>query len=187
MRLTGGEARGRRIRGPDGPELRPTSDRVRQALFNVLGDRVRGAGFVDAYAGTGAIGIEALSRGARRVLFLERGRKARRLIAGNLRVGTWSGAGAIIGGDVAPALTRLARRDERFDIVFLDPPYDLPGLSGVLLAAFAITMPDGILVVEHRRGEMPDPGVPVEGRRVRTYRHGDTALSFWVPALPPQT
>ena len=96
MRLTGGQARGRRLKKPRGHRIRPTADRVREALFDILGARVRGARFLDVYAGTGAVGCEALSRGAAHAALIERDRNALRLIADNLRLGPWSGTGAVI-------------------------------------------------------------------------------------------
>ena len=112
MRLTGGEARGRRLKVPRGSLVRPTADRVREALFDILGARVSGARFLDVYAGTGAVGCEALSRGAGRVVLLERDRRALALIAENLSVGPWSGAFEIVAGDARRSLERLGRRND---------------------------------------------------------------------------
>ncbi len=185
MRLTGGDARGRPIRGPRGPGIRPTSDRVREALFDILGGRVREALFLDAFAGTGAVGIEALSRGARRVVFLEKDRAALRLIHENLGLFAWGGASEVLAGDVVPLLLRLARRRDRFCIVFLDPPYDHPDHTRLVEAASRVLDPDGILILEHRSSaEIKAP--PGGGLRLlRTYRHGDSALTSFLPAARP--
>jgi 16S rRNA (guanine(966)-N(2))-methyltransferase RsmD len=182
LRLTGGSARGRRIRGPGRLRIRPTSDRVREALFDILGDRVAEATFLDCYAGTGAVGIEALSRGARRVLFLERDRAALEIIRTNLALESWRELAEVIAGEVEHSLDRLARRDDRCDIIFLDPPYDPPVDPRVLRAAAGLLDPLGVLVVEHRSNqgvEAPEGGLL---RPARRYRYGDTALSSFVPA-----
>ncbi len=184
MRLTGGEGRGRRIKGPEGPGLRPTSDMVREALFDILAGRIEGARFLDACAGTGAVGVEALSRGARAALFLERDRRALRLIAENLRIGSWPGAAEVVEGDVERSLQALARRSETFDVVFLDPPYDHPALPRLVERAATAVAPGGALIVQHRtsvRVEAPESG----GLRLRrTYRYGDTSLTLLLRPAP---
>ncbi len=177
MRFTGGEARGRSIRGPRGPGIRPTSDRVREALFDILGRRIAGASFLDGFAGTGAVGLEALSRGASRAVFLERDRRALGLIRENLRLGPWERAAEILPGDVERSLVALRRRGERFSVVFLDPPYDHPALPALLAAAGPLLEPDGLLVLEHRAAVEVAPG-PGSGLAAgRSYRHGDTRLT----------
>ncbi|OLC56316.1 MAG: 16S rRNA (guanine(966)-N(2))-methyltransferase RsmD [Acidobacteria bacterium 13_1_40CM_4_69_4] len=185
MRLTGGQARSRRLKTPRGLPIRPTADRVRGALFDILGSRVQGARFLDAYAGTGAVGCEALSRGAARAVLLERDRGALKLIGENLRLAPWSGSSQIIAGDVRRSLRELARRRALFDIIFLDPPYEAPGLPGALVLAARILSPAGVLVLEHR--SPPEMALPdTTGLRlVRTYRYGDTSLSVCRPAGGP--
>lgn len=180
MRVTGGEARGRRLRGPGGLPIRPTSDRVRKALFDVLGARVAGSSFLDVCAGSGAVGIEALSRGARHAVFLERDRRAARLIRRNLGLARWSGSHELMEGDVARSLAVLSGRGARFLIVFLDPPYDAPRTTEMIAAAAALLEPDGVLVVEHRSGAVFAPAAgPSIVRQGRTYRHGDTSLTLF--------
>ena len=175
MRLTGGEARGRRLKAPRGLRTRPTSDRVREALFDILGARIEDARFLDAYAGTGAVGCEALSRGAGRVVFLEREPIALGLIAENLKLGAWSDAAEIVEGDARAALRRLEADGTRFEIVYLDPPYDDPDLPDALALSAHLLVPGGMVIVEHRSScavEVPAGLLPV-----RSYRHGDTALT----------
>ena len=186
LRLTGGQARGRRLRTPRGLLIRPTADRVREALFGILGSRVDGARFLDVYAGTGAVGCEALSRGAAQAVLLERDRRALKLIGENLRVGHWPGAGEIIEGDARGSLRELACRRARFDVIFLDPPYDHPGLSDVLGLAARILSPDGVLVVEHRSAAKIDIPEASFFRPVRTYRYGDTSLTVCRPGGEPE-
>lgn len=181
MRLTGGEARGRRLKVPRGLLIRPTADRVREALFDILGARVRGSRFLDVYAGTGAVGCEALSRGAAQAVFLEQQRGALRLIRGNLGLGPWSSAAAILEGEACGSLADLDRRGARFDIVFLDPPYYDPALPDALRLATRLLDPQGLLVLEHRTAAAvaaPEAGALLA---VRSYRYGDTSLTVWRP------
>jgi 16S rRNA (guanine(966)-N(2))-methyltransferase RsmD len=184
VRLTGGEARGRRIRGPGSLSIRPTSDRVREALFDVLGARVEGCAFLDVCAGSGAVGIEALSRGARHAVFLERDPRALRLIRDNLRTAIWRGTHEIIPGDAGRCLALLAARGARFQVVFLDPPYDAPRIDALIAAIGRLLDPGGVLVVEHRsRGGIDLAAEAGPLRRRRTYRHGDTSLTL-LAAVP---
>ena len=180
--MTGGQGRGRPIKGPRGLGLRPTADRVREALFDILGARVEGALFLDAFAGTGAVGIEALSRGAQRVVFLERDRRAIRLIGENLDLGAWSGSSHVMEGDVGGSIARLAREGTRFSIVFLDPPYDAADHAELLRGAARILEPDGILVLEHRSSTRIESLPEACVRPLRTYRYGDTSLTTLLPA-----
>jgi 16S rRNA (guanine(966)-N(2))-methyltransferase RsmD len=186
MRVIAGTLKGRQLKTPKWEGLRPTSDKLRETLFNVLGPRVAAARVLDGYAGTGAVGIEALSRGAAHVTFLEQDRRAVLLIVENLsRCGVENGY-AIIRAPVGRAVATLQADPALvpFDIILLDPPYDRPPervLSEVgghdrLLA------PGGILVLEHaRRAQPPDTA----GRlaRTRLLTSGDSALSFY--ACPP--
>jgi len=185
VRLTGGEGRGRILRGPrTGAWLRPTSDRVREAIFDILGQRVPGSAFLDAFAGTGAVGIEALSRGAGRVVFIERDRRALRLIASNLAVGTWSGSNEVLPVPLERSLDKLQSRRELFDLIFLDPPYDAPAGDLPIGRLASLLLPDGRLMVEHRSDHPPGR----EGQGVvllKSYRHGDTTLSLFARAAPP--
>jgi len=150
---------------------------VREALFDILGSRIEGACFLDLYAGTGAVGIEALSRGASRAVFVERDRAAARIIRENLTLLGRDAAAEIVVLPMAASLAALTLRGERFDVVFLDPPYD-PGVSSeVLSAASTLVHPGGILVVEHPTRRPPDPpGQPSYGAG-RIYRYGDTSLT----------
>jgi len=177
LRLTGGGARGRRLQAPRGRLVRPTADRVREALFDILGARVGGARFLDVYAGTGAVGCEALSRGAVRAVFLERDRRSLELIEQNLRLGPWTGAAEILAGEARLSLQGLDRRRERFEVIFLDPPYDDPELDDVLALAARLLTPQGALVVEHRSSRKIE--APADGPvlKLRSYRYGDSTLT----------
>jgi len=175
MRIIAGAYKGRTLAGPDWPGLRPTSDKLRETLFNVLGPRVRGAHVLDAYAGTGAVGIEALSRGAAFVAFVDRDRRALALIAANLRR-----CGVSEGYAMMRATSGLRREPARrpFDLVLLDPPYGEANLADAVASAGEWLAPDGWLVLEHdwRRDAPEAVGTLV---RTRTVRSGDSALAFY--------
>lgn len=174
MRVIAGSFKGRRLEAPDWPELRPTSDRLRETLFNILAPDIEGARVLDGYAGTGAIGIEALSRGAAHVTFIEQDRRAQRLIERNLRKCGVSDRYAIIRAGFAAA----ARSGGDFDIVFLDPPYGGAELTAALDAAAPLVGPETLLVLEHAtRDQAPEAIASL--RRTREVVHGDSALAFY--------
>ena len=191
MRVIAGFLKGRRLASPSWDGLRPTSDKLRETLFNILAPRIAGARVLDGYAGTGAIGIEALSRGASAVTFVDSDRRAQALIEENLaRCGIAEGY-AIIRESVERALDTLRDRapSAPFDLVLLDPPYDRrPGGSGdpggpgdfdtVLAAAGEVVAADGLLVLEHsRKRATPEAaGVLVRTREVTS---GDSALTLY--------
>jgi len=174
VRIIAGTLKGRRLRSPDWDGLRPTSDRLRETLFNVLAGRVAGARVLDGFAGTGAVGIEALSRGAAGVTFVERDRRAVALIQRNLEQCGVEGGYTMAPGDFTTALAALPA-DARFDLVLLDPPYG-EATAAVLEAAAGRLAPGGLLVLERAaRGEPPE----VAGlARVRDLRASDSALTF---------
>jgi 16S rRNA (guanine(966)-N(2))-methyltransferase RsmD len=194
MRVIAGTLKGRRLRAPTWSGLRPTSDKLRGTLFNILGPRISGARVLDLFAGTGALGIEALSRGARAVTFIEEDPRAQALIAANLahcgiRTGYTvpaepEGRARVIDSSVARGLrqVRAVPAFAPFDVVLLDPPYDLS--AGEALAGLdTVLAPDGILVLEHaRRQQVPD----TVGRlvRVRQVHSGDSMLTFYALCPP---
>ena len=181
MRIIAGDLKGRRLRVPSWEGLRPTSDRLRETLFNVLAPLVEGSRFLDAYAGTGAVGIEALSRGAAHVTFVEKDPRALRLIESNLRRCGLENRYAIIRATLADALRRLTR--ERFDIAFLDPPYGAAGLEEALAAAAALDAE--LVIVEHaRRDQAPEAWAPLA--RMRELPSGDSALAFYRRTSTPR-
>lgn len=179
MRVIAGALKGRRLDTPTWSGLRPTSDKLRETLFNVLTPRVDGARVLDAFAGTGALGIEALSRGAAHVTFVETDPRAQRLIAANLALCGVQEGYAIIRGTIAKGVERLlAGRDfVPFDLVLLDPPYDLPA-AGPLAAAHRVMAPQGLVVLEHAR-RRPAPDATARLIRTREIVSGDSALSFY--------
>ncbi len=180
MRVIAGEFRGRRLKTLPGLATRPTPDRLREALFNVLQFRIAGAVFVDAYAGSGAVGIEALSRGAARAVFIERARAAAGVIRHNL-----ASLGLENRADVQAARALDLLPGLRADIVFLDPPYDKHDEYGAALALLGVCPPP--LVVAQHPSRRPLAEAYGRLRRSRVLRQGDNSLSFFEPAtvLPP--
>jgi 16S rRNA (guanine966-N2)-methyltransferase len=180
MRVIGGADRGRRLRAPRGLRTRPTADRVREALFDILGPGVAGMRVLDLFAGTGAVGIEALSRGAARAVFVERNRDALRALRSNLAALRLSREQArVIAGDVLPALPVLAASEPAFDLVFLDPPFT-GNLAPRALAALAVgplLHADTRVVVQHStHSALPLPAGLASDRHAR--RFGESALTF---------
>jgi 16S rRNA (guanine966-N2)-methyltransferase len=181
MRIVAGTLKGRRLDAPTWDGLRPTSDKLRETLFNILAPRIVDAHVLDAYAGTGALGIEAISRGAARVTFVEQDRRAQALIAANLaRCGVADGY-AIIRSSVGRAFDAL-RVDPAFvpfDIILLDPPYQqLP--DAVLPPTAALLAPGGVVVLEHAQRQ-PVPDAVGGLTRRRQVRSGNSMLSFFSP------
>jgi 16S rRNA (guanine(966)-N(2))-methyltransferase RsmD len=172
MRVIAGELKGRRLKTPKWNGLRPTSDKLRETLFNVVAARVPGARVLDLYAGTGAIGIEALSRGASHVTFVDNDARATKLIAENLRHCGVRNRYAII-------RTPQSLPAESFELAVLDPPYDVPDLTASIAAAEPLMAPGGWLVLEHaRRREVPEKVGRL--RKTRDLISGDSALAFFV-------
>ena len=179
MRIIAGALKGRRLTAPAWSGLRPTSDKLRETLFNILAPRISGARVLDGYAGTGAIGIEAISRGASHVTFVERDPRAAALVAENLRRCGVRDGYAIIRADLRAALARgQLSRDALFEIILLDPPYDEANLETLVQGAGARLAAGGLLALEHaRRREVPSAAGDVERSRVVT--SGDSALTFY--------
>jgi 16S rRNA (guanine966-N2)-methyltransferase len=180
MRVIGGELGGRTLVAPRGMATRPTSDRAREALFSILRD-VAGAAVLDLYAGTGALGIEALSRGAASAIFVESGAPALVALRKNLDALDLRARARILGQPVARALAEVAAAGP-FDLVFIDPPYvlvrDVPAAVGRLCAAPNALGPDVRVVLEHGSRD-PAPDLPgLERGPTRVY--GDTSLTFFM-------
>lgn len=174
MRVIAGRLGGRRLQAPRGRETRPTSDRVREALFSMLGD-VGGATVLDVFAGTGALGIEALSRGAASVVFIERDPQAARALGANLSaLGIESGEGELRRADALDALRRASARGETYDLVFIDPPYRQAREWGPELTALLPPLlgPSARVVVESDRRAPLELEMEIERQR----RYGDTSI-----------
>jgi len=176
MRVIAGHFKGRRLKSPAWDGLRPTSDKLRETLFNVLAPRIEGARVFDGFAGTGALGIEALSRGAAHVTFVDKDRRAVALIEGNLRVCGVEGGYTIRCAEAVAALDALPAVDA-FDLILLDPPYDIENVSAALEAAARHVATGGLVVLERAtRREAEAPGAL---RRVRDVKSGDSTLTFF--------
>jgi len=173
VRVIAGRYKGRRLGTPGWEGLRPTSDRLRETLFNILAPRIFGARVLDGFAGTGAVGIEALSRGAAHVTFVEREARAVALIEANLAACGIAANYNIRRGDV---LSALGNGGAAFDLILLDPPYDLHPISPTLEAAAACLSDGGLLVLE--RATRREPDVPQMLTRVRDVKSGDSTLTF---------
>jgi 16S rRNA (guanine(966)-N(2))-methyltransferase RsmD len=203
MRIIAGTYGSRRLEGPPGLSTRPTSDRLRETLFNVLARRMNGAGggavFLDLYAGSGAVGLEALSRGAAQVTFVERSPAALKVLRSNLeRLGIESGF-AVRAESVAAFLRSAAKasprpipnevaKPGRYEVVYLDPPYDAAGeyaaTLGVLGEAQGILAPGALVIAEHRRKQSLEDRYG-SLKRTRLLEQGDAALSFYETVSVP--
>ena len=185
MRVIAGIYRSRILKTLKGLALRPTSDKLRETLFNVLGPDLTGAHFVDLFAGTGAIGIEALSRGASEVVFIENHPPAATLIRRNLESLEVRSGATVLAVDALRGLAMLAARNKGpapgFTHIFLDPPYAASkDYARVLefLGAADLLAPGGLVIAEHRRNfDLPEEAGAL--RRFRVLKQGDAALSFY--------
>jgi 16S rRNA (guanine(966)-N(2))-methyltransferase RsmD len=181
LRVIGGKAKGRGLKTPKKSwSVRPLTDQARGALFNILAEKTPDASFLDVFAGTGAVGIEALSRGARLAIFVELNRHAVQLIRENLALTGFTDRGEIYAVDAVRAVAILAGKGASFDLIFLGAPYDSPVLEKVLgkLGETGLLAPDGILIAEHRRQHAlaDDFG---KLKKFREARYGETVLAFY--------
>ena len=192
MRVIGGELGSRRLETPRGMATRPTSDKLRETLFNVLGASVAGAKFVDLYAGSGAVGIEAISRGAEFVWFAEKAPPAVAAIRANLRALKIAGGYALEDRGVAKLLVSLEKRERpEVDVVFLDPPYEAAEEYKRSMEFFGahtgdVLAEDAVVIAEHARKQALAEhfgGL----KRVRVLEQGDAALSFFKADISRQT
>lgn len=182
LRITGGELRGRRLRTPGGG-ARPSADRVRESLFARLGS-LEGALVLDLYAGSGALGIEALSRGALGATFVERSRRGVAVLRGNVAALGLEDRAEVVPGDVVAAVSRLGSRGARYHLVLLDPPYASGEVARALeaLRDAGILAPGAMLVIESGRRH-PVPAVEGFARRDER-RYGDTLITRLAPEAP---
>lgn len=187
MRISGGTVKGRRTatrrllkKKPTGERLRPTSSKVREALFDILRDKIAGASFVDLYAGTGTVGFEALSRGAGRAIFVEPEELRVRTMKSSVDDFGFQDRALIIRGKAKEFLQRAAAAGERFDIFFVDPPYDSEEIERVfpLIGDGDLLERDGIVIVEHFfKKKVPETAGRLKVNR--SYGYGDTTLTFY--------
>jgi 16S rRNA (guanine966-N2)-methyltransferase len=185
MRVIAGTYRSRPLTAPRGIATRPTSDRLRETLFNILAPHIEGARFADLYAGTGAVGIEALSRGAEHVTFVESAANAIAALHANLAALGIRDRFQLDQRSVPVALRTLARREQQFTLVYLDPPWEdaaayTQALNLLAESAAALLAPEATVIAEHARR----PSVTLADtygvlKRYRLLEHGDAALSFY--------
>jgi 16S rRNA (guanine966-N2)-methyltransferase len=182
MRIVAGTARGRTLAGPKptSKHIRPTADRVRETLFNVLGQWLEGQAVLDLYAGTGALGLESVSRGATKAVLVDSDREALSLCRTNTSTLGFADRVEIISQPVERALETLGRRGDRFELIFADPPYAARVVEGVLdgVARHGLLAPGGTVVIEHDKRE-PAPESHAGFERVDQRRFGDTLVSLF--------
>jgi 16S rRNA (guanine(966)-N(2))-methyltransferase RsmD len=182
MRIISGTSKGRKLVTPRSQSLRPTSDRVKESIFNILQDDIVGKVVLDLFAGTGNLGIEALSRGAKKTIFVEKGRQALRLIQRNLTQFGLEERSEILPKDANRAIGILKQKGESFDLILMDPPYEKGLIQKTLMTlnSHQIYHKDSILVIEHNRRE-PLSTVMDGWNLIRQRRIGDTLISFLTP------
>jgi 16S rRNA (guanine(966)-N(2))-methyltransferase RsmD len=167
---------------PKGQSLRPTSDRVKESIFNILREEIEGGMVLDLFAGTGNLGIEALSRGAKKVIFIEKARHALGIIQRNLAQFGLEERSEVLPLDATRAIRILEQRGKNFDLIFMDPPYEKGLIEKTLtkLSSHQIYHRDSILVIEHHRRELL-PSVACGWNLIRQRRMGETVISFLTP------
>lgn len=176
-RVTSGRLAGRRLEAPD--SIRPSSARVREALFSIWTNRIADAELLDLYAGSGSIGIEGWSRGARRVTFAESDRRSLACLRSNLEL-LPAAQKRVLAESVATALERLAGEGARFDLLFADPPYEVALEDAFFAAAARVAAAGAELIVEHR-SRAGAAEAPSGWRRLAVRRYGDSGLSIYEP------
>lgn len=178
MRIIAGDARGRKILAPDSYDIRPTSDRVKESLFNMIGTKVQGAQVLDLFGGTGNLGLESISRGALFCIFVDSSRESVKLIKQNIELLGYEKYSKVYTNDAQAALRILSKREMKFDVIFMDPPYKKNIIPPLLTGIEEILNKDGILVVEHDiRDAIPERvGNTINYRRKN---YGDTVISLY--------
>lgn len=181
MRVITGKAKGRRLKSVRGMNTRPTSDRVKEAMFAILGNTVVDAMVLDLFAGTGGLGIEALSRGAKFCIFVDKDRRAISVIRDNLSVTGFDKQAWVLPVDALASYAKIAQRGYAFDLVFADPPYWMDVAEKLLagLQRFSLLKPGGIVVYEHDAGKEL-PAAVGNCRMARQQVYGDTQLTIYV-------
>jgi 16S rRNA (guanine966-N2)-methyltransferase len=177
LRVTAGTLRGRRVKVPDG-DVRPTSERARQAYFNIVGERIHGARFLDLFAGSGIFSFEAMSRGATWATAIDRDK--RNIAVMTKQSATFGVPVNTLGGDVIAVLKRMK---DPFDLVYADPPYDYEQYSELLAAIAALPLPsDAIVAIEHRRRSSPFEAAAGKLKVWRRAEYGEVWITFFTHA-----
>lgn len=181
LRIIAGEARGRRIITPTGIQTRPTSDRVKESMFNILGDRVPGSKVLDLFAGTGSLGLESISRGAQSCVCIDNSKESIKVIYQNINMLKFEEYCEVYHNDAFSALSILGRKDRKFNIIFVDPPYHKEIVPLVLkkITDIGIIEGKGVIVSEHdSKDSVPEKISDLV--RFKSVLYGDTALSFYI-------
>ena len=181
MRIITGKARGLKLVTPKNYLVRPTADRVKEALFNIIQSRIPGSSVLDAFAGTGNLGLEAWSRGAEQSVYFDKSRESLKLVRANVEKARAGEAVTLIHTDAVNGLAMMAQQGKQFDVIFSDPPYD-KGLNQKVVEALSkwpVLKPGGLLVLEHSLAEEPAQYLP-EGTGFRQEKYGDTKISLIV-------
>ncbi|MFZ2447634.1 MAG: 16S rRNA (guanine(966)-N(2))-methyltransferase RsmD [Syntrophobacteraceae bacterium] len=178
MRIVAGAFRGRRLHAPKSDRIRPTSDRVREAVFSIIASEVPGAAVLDLFAGTGAMGLEALSRGAARCVFVDQGVEAVRLIRENIELCGARDSSEVVRDAVPSAIRRLAAKGGLFDLIFLDPPYGKGHVEKTLAILDAVCAPGAMAIAEHHVKDESPPELGMWTKQSER-RYGDTLISIY--------
>lgn len=185
MRVIAGTARGLVLDSPKNQDIRPTLDRVRETVFNILAPSVEGCRFLDVFAGTGANGIEALSRGAAHAVFVDSSPASLRMVNVNLEKTRLGDSGTVIQASLPGGLSRIAHNQRAFNIVYADPPFNFGDYAALLspLLETNLVAEDGLCVLEHsKRSDLPDSVGILTRTRVKEF--GETHVSFYEPITP---
>ncbi|MEN6441659.1 MAG: 16S rRNA (guanine(966)-N(2))-methyltransferase RsmD [Syntrophobacter sp.] len=186
MRIIAGDFRGRRLKTPKGSKIRPTIDRVREAIFNIIRTEVPDARVLDLFAGTGALGLEALSRGAARTVFVDQSAGSIPLIRENIELCNARDQSVIIQDAVPSAIRKLGAKGEVFDLIFLDPPYGKGLVEKTLEILDVVAAPDAIAIAEHHVKDEP-PSELKNWLRRSERRYGDTMISIYSVICTPSS
>lgn len=178
MRIIGGSARGRSIVAPAGSKTRPTQEYVRESLFNIIRWDLQDARVLDLFAGTGALALEAVSRGAKDAVLIDMDRDACQAIKKNMETSRLGAQCRLIARDYEQAMVQLAREGQKFDVVFIDPPYRMENTGEMCAALYdkGLLSDHFLIVVEHRRGMPPLLDLRFEAYDLRKY--GDTEITL---------
>ncbi|NLX63812.1 MAG: 16S rRNA (guanine(966)-N(2))-methyltransferase RsmD [Clostridiaceae bacterium] len=181
LRVIGGTARGVPLKSPDPKNTRPTMDRTKESLFNILMPYISDARVLDLFSGSGSLGIESLSRGAKEAVFVDNSKHCRNIIIENLKKTKLEDHSTVIVLDVFKAIKLLSKRNAKFDIIFMDPPYNMNFVAKTIqnIVEFDIIAEEGIIACEHHVNEQPPDSVGCL-RKVRTKDYGETIYSFYV-------
>lgn len=181
MRVISGSARGHKLKAPKGLTTRPTTDRIKESLFNIIAPDLYGCTFLDLFSGSGSMGIEALSRGAVRAVFVDSDRQSNSVISDNLKATRLSEKAQVMQCDVRTAISRLGRSKESFDIIFMDPPYNKGFVESTLtyISEEKILNPDGYIIAEMSVEDNMPHISNLEAVRVKDYKITKMVFFSW--------